>query len=98
MEREIEEKFNELNRRIEDQFRFTRNVIALCTLTIIGVLIFTFTTTMDSLPARMILHYMSNLDGIVTEWKACETVLSNRQEARKRQNRSQAESGQSNDQ
>ena len=84
MEREIEEKFSELNQKIEDQFRFTRNVIALCTLTVIGVFIFTITTAIDSLPTRVIFHYMSNLDNIVAEWKACETVQNKRQ-ATKRQ-------------
>lgn len=78
MERELEEKFAEVNKKIDDQFRFTRNVIALCTLTVIGVLIFTFTTSIDSLPTRVLFHYMSNLDKIVSEWKACETVLSKR--------------------
>ncbi|MBI1271579.1 hypothetical protein GC174_14225 [bacterium] len=81
MDRELEEKFNEISQKIEDQFRFTRNVIVLCTLTIIGVLIFAFTTTMDSLPDRMVLHYMSNLDKIVAEWKACENVQQHRRKS-----------------
>lgn len=74
MDREIEDKFSELNKKIEDQFRFTRNVIALCTLTIIGVLIFTIMSAADSLPPRIIFHYMSNLDGIVRQWDACEKL------------------------
>lgn len=81
MEREIEEKFSELQKKIEDQFRFTRNVLVLCTMAIIGVLIFTFTTTIESLPTRILFHCMSNLDSVVLEWKSCESVLANRREA-----------------
>ena len=74
MDSELEKQFSELNKKIEDQFRFTRNVIALCTLAIIGVLIFTIMTSVDSLPTRVIFHYMSNMDNIVRQWNACEKI------------------------
>jgi hypothetical protein len=72
MERDFEEQFALLNKKIEEQFRFTRNVIVLCTLTILGIIVFTVTTTLEALPPLVISHCMVNLDQIVTEWKACE--------------------------
>ncbi len=72
MDKEIEEKFEQLTRKIEEQFRFTRFVIISCGLTMIGVLIFTILTTFQSLPAQLIAHYMSNLEPIVAEWDMIE--------------------------
>ncbi len=78
MEREVEEQFSLLNKKIEEQFRFTRNVIVLCTLTILGIIVFTVTTTLEALPPLVISHCMVNLDQIVTEWKACEAAQARR--------------------
>ena len=78
MEREVEEQFALLNKKIEEQFRFTRNVIVLCTLTILGIIVFTVTTTLEALPPLVISHCMVNLDQIVTEWKACEIAQAKR--------------------
>lgn len=78
MERDIEEQFAQLNKKIEEQFRFTRNVIVLCTLTILGMMVFTVTTTVETLPPLVISHYMVNMDQIVQEWKACEIALARR--------------------
>lgn len=78
MEREVEEQFALLNKKIEEQFRFTRNVIVLCTLTILGIIVFTVTTTLEALPPLVISHCMVNLDQIVTEWKACEAAQARR--------------------
>ena len=83
MERDFEEQFALLNKKIEEQFRFTRNVIVLCTLTILGIIVFTVTTTLEALPPLVISHCMVNLDQIVTEWKACEAyqIRRNKQSA-----------------
>lgn len=65
----------QLAKRIDDQARFTRNVIWLCTLTVIGVLFFTLTEIFNGMPQAVILHYMANIEPIVQEWHAAETSL-----------------------
>ncbi|MBZ0189811.1 MAG: hypothetical protein K8F91_26435 [Candidatus Obscuribacterales bacterium] len=78
MDSDLDERLTQLSQKVDDQFRFTRNVLVLCTLTIIGVMVFTVTQIFNSLPSQIILNYMSNLDQIVAEWKACEFVQEHR--------------------
>ncbi|MCA9805315.1 MAG: hypothetical protein KC777_25270 [Cyanobacteria bacterium HKST-UBA02] len=78
MDADLDERLTQLSQKVDDQFRFTRNALVLCTLTIIGVMVFTITQIFNSLPSQIIFNYMSNLDQIVAEWKACEFVQEHR--------------------
>lgn len=69
---ELEKTISQLSRKIDDQARFTRSVMIICTLAILGVMFYTLTEMFSKLPHTFVLHYMSNLDTIVKEWKMCE--------------------------
>ncbi len=74
-----EEQFAVLNKKVDDQFRFTRSVIVLCTLANLGLAIFTILATFQSLPSQITAHYMSNLEPIVRLWRQYETQLNNQE-------------------
>lgn len=69
---DLEAQIAQLSRRLDDQMRLTRNLTALCTTVIIGVMFFIFTQTIQHLPAMFVFQYMSNLDSIVKEWHQAE--------------------------
>jgi hypothetical protein len=75
---QLEAQIAQLSKRIDEQMRITRNLTALCTTVIIGVMFFIFTQTIQHLPSIIIFHYMSNLDSIVKEWKETEKALNAR--------------------
>jgi len=41
----------------------------------IGIIFFIFTQTIEHMPAMITLHFMSNLDPIVKEWRQTEKTL-----------------------
>lgn len=59
-------------KRVDDQARFTRSVMVICTLAILGVMFYTTTEVFSNLPGAIILHYIANLEKIVYEWDAIE--------------------------
>ncbi|MBS1993775.1 MAG: hypothetical protein JSS86_25110 [Cyanobacteria bacterium SZAS LIN-2] len=69
---DLEAQITQLSKRIEEQTRLTRSLIALCTTLLVGVMFFIFTLTIEHLPRLMMFQYMSNLDSIVKEWKQIE--------------------------
>ena len=87
----LKEMLSQLNAKVDSQFRFTRNVVVLCTLTIIGVMVFTITAIFESLPSQIIAHVMSNLEHIVTEWRAYESFNRERDAAKAREAEANAE-------
>lgn len=72
---DIEKSIAQLSRKIDEQARFTRSVTVICTLAILGVMFYTLTEMFSKLPGSIVLHYMSNMDQIVKEWKLCELSL-----------------------
>jgi hypothetical protein len=78
-----EEQFAVLNKKVDDQFRFTRSVIVLCTLANLGLAIFTILATFQSLPSQITAHYMSNLEPIVRLWRQYEVQLNNQEQLRR---------------
>ncbi len=72
---QLEAKIDQLSKRVDEQMRISRNLTALCTTVIIGVMFFIFTQTIQHLPAIIVFHYMSNLDAIVKEWHQAERAL-----------------------
>ena len=64
----------QLATKVDEQARFTRSVTIICTLTVLGVMFYTLTEMFNNLPQAFVLHYMANLQKIVTEWNACEDI------------------------
>ncbi|CAN5580495.1 hypothetical protein BH11CYA1_BH11CYA1_40290 [soil metagenome] len=73
--KELETQISLLSKRMEEQMRITRNLTALCTTLIVGLMFFIFCQTMEHLPSIIVLRYMSNLDSIVKEWRQTERCL-----------------------
>ncbi len=73
--KELENQISQLSKRMEEQMRISRNLIALCTTLIVGLMFFIFCQTMEHLPSIIVLKYMSNLDPIVKEWRQTERGL-----------------------
>lgn len=86
MDKDLEEQFAQLTKKMEEQFRFTRFAVVLCCLTNIGILIFTMMTTFESLPFTVLGHYESNLDRIVHEWIRYEDYARAQEAVRANQN------------
>lgn len=82
MDKDLEEQFAQLAKKVDEQFRFTRFTVVLCCLTNIGILIFTMMTTFESLPFTVLGHYESNLDRIVHEWISYEDLARAQRAAR----------------
>lgn len=74
----FETSLAQLSKKIDEQARFTRSVVIICTLTILGVVFYTMTEMFSSLPANIVLHFMGNMEKIVYEWKAIESSISHR--------------------
>ncbi len=68
----------DLAKKIDDQARFTRSVSIICTIAILGVMFYTLTEMFSNLPPAIVLHYMANLEKIVTEWNAIENTVGKR--------------------
>jgi|GEM_PF-552265 hypothetical protein len=91
MDKDLEEQFAQLIKKIDGEFRFTRFTVVLCCLTNIGILIFTMMTTFESLPFTVLGHYESNLDRIVHEWITYEDFARAQRAARVTQNAQNAQ-------
>ncbi|SRR5579883_2147045 len=72
---ELEEQIAQLAKRVDEQFKFTRTVIVLCTLVTIGLTIFTVLLTFESMPAQITFYCMSNMEPIVKQWKQVEAAF-----------------------
>jgi len=80
--KELEEQFAQLAKKVDEQFRFTRTVIVLCTLANLGLLIFTILATFQSLPSQINAHYMSNLEPVVRLWHQYDSMLKAQEQAK----------------
>ncbi|MBU6453124.1 MAG: hypothetical protein KGS72_15180 [Cyanobacteria bacterium REEB67] len=69
---DLEAQITQLGKRMEEQTRLTRSLIALCTTLIVGIMFYIFTLTVEHLPTIIQFKLMSNLDSIVKEWKQAE--------------------------
>ena len=54
----FETSLAQLSKKIDEQARFTRSVVIICTLTILGVVFYTMTEMFSSLPANCVMHFM----------------------------------------
>jgi hypothetical protein len=65
----IENIYAQLAKKIDDQARFTRAVTIICTLAILGVMFYTLTSIVTTLPGLVLAHFMGNLEQIVMEYR-----------------------------
>ncbi len=72
---------SELNKKIDDQARFTRIVTVLCCLSIIGCMFYALTSMISVMPDLMVAKVMTNLENIHTEWQAIDRISANRAKA-----------------
>jgi hypothetical protein len=68
----LEMTLAQLATKIESQARFTRSVLVICTVAILGIMFYTMTEMFSSLPSAFIMHYMANLKKIICEWEAID--------------------------
>jgi hypothetical protein len=73
--KDLELQIAQLSKKIDEQMRIARNVQVLCTTLIVGIIFFIFTQTIEHMPSMIVLHFMSNLDSIVKEWRQAEQAL-----------------------
>ena len=66
----LETQVGQLTKRIDDQARFTRTVVVVCTTAILGVMFYMLTVIFSDLSYVFIARYMENLDKIAFQWKA----------------------------
>jgi len=64
--------YSQLSKKIDDQARFTRAVVIICTLAILGVMFYTLTSIVTTLPGLVLAHFMGNLEQVVMEYKLVE--------------------------
>jgi hypothetical protein len=57
-----------LSKKIDDQERFTRSIMVVCTVSVLALMFYTLTATYSNLPSTMVFYFMGNLEKIVTEW------------------------------
>ncbi len=74
----FETSLAQISKKIDEQARFTRSVVIICTLTILGVVLYTMTEMFSSLPANCVMQFMGNMEKIVQEWKLIEASMANR--------------------
>ncbi len=68
----LETQVGQLTKRIDDQARYTRTVVVVCTTAILGVMFYMLTVIFSDLSYVFIARYMENLDKIVFQWKAIQ--------------------------
>ncbi len=63
-----------LNKKIDDQARFSRIVIVLCCLAVIGCISYAISSLVYAMPDLMVAKLMSNMEAFHSEWKAIDKV------------------------
>ncbi len=64
-----------LSKRIEDQSRFTRSVVVICTLLILGINFYTSTTMIGVLPQLFVTNIMGNMEPLVQQFNLVESSV-----------------------
>jgi hypothetical protein len=69
-----------LSKKIDDQFRFTRSVIFLCTCLILGVVFYILVQLYEGIPEMVIARFMSNMEPLVKEARAADSNIRRQEE------------------
>jgi len=64
----------EIAKKIDDQARFTRGVMVVCTLSILGVIFYTLTSMVSTLPDLILAKFMGNMEKVDQEWRLIESA------------------------
>ncbi|HEY9784801.1 MAG TPA: hypothetical protein V6D17_05315 [Candidatus Obscuribacterales bacterium] len=64
----------QIAKKIDEQGRFTRSVMIICTMAVLGLVLYTMTEMFSSLPSNIVLHLMGNLEKIIHEYHEIERV------------------------
>lgn len=81
--KDLEAQISQLSKRIDEQARLTRNLMAICTTLTVGLMFFIFAQSMEHMPDIFVLKYMSNLDPIVREWRQSSRNLDKEEQQKK---------------
>ena len=68
----IETKLAELSKSIQDQSRFTRAIMLVCTSAVMAVLFWSIVQIFTILPSAVVLQFMNNMPSVVTQWRFYE--------------------------
>jgi hypothetical protein len=64
-----DDKMAQLAKKIEDQSRFTRTVVVICTAAIMGVMFYSLTEIYAHVGTLVVTNAMANMDAIHQEWQ-----------------------------
>lgn len=68
----LESKIAVLAKRIDDQARFTRAVVVICSTAVLGVMFYMMTEIFSTLPAVILTNALGSMDKLVYMWRATE--------------------------
>lgn len=71
-ETSLDSKIAVLAKRVDDQARFTRAVVVICTTAVMGVMFYMLTEIFGTLPQVMITNMLGSMDKLVYMWNATE--------------------------
>ena len=73
----------QLSKKLDDQMRFTRIVIVMCTLAVVGVLYFIMTSELAVLPDLVLGRFMGNMETLVNEASMTQIAINKKKAAGK---------------
>ena len=68
------EMLTELSKRIDSQSRYTRVLVIVCCLVVVGIVFYSLTATITTLPDLMLAKVLGNIEIIQNEWKIADKV------------------------
>lgn len=80
-ESSLESKVTQLSKKIDDQGKFTRALVLICTGTILAVHMWTVTETFTAIPAVVLSSVMENMELLIKEYRALDTVTAKQERA-----------------
>ena len=70
----LEQKVADLAKHIQDQSRFTRAIVLVCTAALMAVIFYVMTEIYSTLPGVIILSFKSDLPNIIAQWRFTEAA------------------------
>ncbi len=78
-EPKLEITMESISKKIDEQFRFTRSVIFMCTCLILGVMFYIIFTLFDQLPELVVLRFMGKMEPIIQEARNADANISHQE-------------------
>jgi len=73
----IEQKLAELAKSVQDQSRFTRAILLVCTSAMMAVAFWSIVQTITILPSAVVVQFMNEMPSIVKQWRFHEANQTN---------------------